>query len=119
MAKKNSLKEVPFEESWRYEGNDKISEGWHMTSYPTGYKMTDWRPNEPFEATFELIGQSRGRSSALFNWRDVESGTEYPMFMSSLLDLIQNSNLLDGKVSGWWIAVKKGANYGIERYERD
>lgn len=118
MAKKNSLKEVPFEESWRYEGNDKISQGWHMTSYPTGYKMTDWRPNEPFETTLKLVGQSRGRSSALFKWEDVKTGTQYPMFMSSLGDLVQNSMINFGQVAGKWVAVKKGSNYGIERYER-
>lgn len=117
MAKKNSLKEVPFEESWRYEGNDKVSLGWHVTSYPAGCKDVDWRPNEPFEATLKLVGQSRGRSSALFEWEDVKTGTCYPMFMSSLGDLIENTLINYGLVHGKWIVVKKGANYGIERYE--
>lgn len=117
MAKKNSLKEVPFEESWVYEGDVKVSQGWRMTSYPSGYRSTDWRPNEPFEATLKLVGQSRGRSSALFEWGDVKTGTRYPMFMSSLGDLIENTLINYGLVHGKWIAVKKGANYGIERYE--
>lgn len=117
MARKNSLKEVPFEESWRYEGDVKVSQGWHMTSYPSGYRSTDWRPNEPFEATLKLVGQSRGRSSALFEWEDVKTGTRYPMFLSSLGDLVRNSMINFGQVAGKWVAVKKGANYGIERYD--
>lgn len=117
MAKTNSLKEVPFEESWRYEGNEEIHLGWHMASYAEGYRPVEWRPNTPFKATFDLTGQSRGRSSALFEWTDLETQTRYPMFMSSLVDLIQNSVIRNGVVSGTWIAVKRGANYGIERYE--
>lgn len=117
MVKKNSLKEAPFEESWEYEGNEKISRGWHMTSYPSGYRTVEWRANEPFEATLKLVGQSRGRSSALFNWEDVKTGTQYPMFMSSLGNLVRNSTINFGQVSGRWIAVKRGANYGIELYE--
>lgn len=117
MAKKNSLKEVPFEEIWRYKGNERISLGRHMTSYPAGFHDTEWRPNEPFEATLKLVGQSRGRSSALFEWEDVKTGTRYPMFMSSLGDLIQNQVINFGQFAGKWIAVKKGSNYGIERYE--
>lgn len=117
MVKKNSLKEVPFVESWRYDGNERISLGWHMVSYVSGCGRAEWRPNEPFEATFKLAGQSRGRSSALFEWEDVKTGTQYPMFMSSLGDLVQNSEINFGQVTGLWVAVKKGANYGIERYE--
>lgn len=115
MAKKNSLKLVPFVESWRYEGNERIPQGWHMTSYPQG--MVEWRDNEPFKATLVLTGQSRGRSSALFLWTSEVARTKYPMFLSSMVDLLENSDILKGRVTGTWIAVKRGANYGIERYE--
>lgn len=36
------------------------------------------------------------------------------MFNSGLVELIQSSEIRYGKLRGTWIAVKRGANYGIE-----
>lgn len=112
MSKKNSLQEVPFEQRWRYDGNERVDLGWHMASYPMG--NVEWRPNTPFDATLRLVGNSRGRSSSVFTWVDIVTGTEYPMFNSGLVELIQSSEIRYGKLRGTWIAVKRGANYGIE-----
>ena len=124
MAKKNSLKEVPFQEDWKWTAPDvngnqeRIPLGWHMTAYPETYgERIQWRPNEPFEATLELDHLERGRSAARFWFKDTKEGTLYPVFGQSLVELIHGGDMVKGVTSGTWIAVKRGANYGIERYE--
>lgn len=118
MIKRNSLTEVPYQERWKYDGNQRISLGWHMTAYPEGYRGgVDWRPNEPLRRDLKLINLERGRSSARFWWRDSD-GVEYPMFGQGLTEMLQAVKLDSGWVRGeTWIAVKRGANYGIELYK--
>lgn len=118
MAKKNSLKEVPFQMRWSYEGDRRVDQGWDMTAYPESWAgEVQWRPNEPFQKSLELVRLERGRSAARFWWRD-EDGVNYPMFGQGLTDMLQQVTLVKGWVHDeWWIGVKRGANYGIERYE--
>ncbi len=77
----------------------------------------DWRPNEPFEATLTLRRLDRGRSAARFWFEDEDSKTFYPFFGQTLVDMLSESTMINGRVKGTWIVVKKGANYGIELHK--
>lgn len=109
MAKQNSLKRAPYS---RNTGD--------LIGYADSFNEDryDWEPNEPFEVTrMDIVGMTRGQSSARFTLKDARTGVSYPMFMSSMLDLVQNANVRHGEV--WdeqWIVVKRGANYGLELY---
>lgn len=74
----------------------------------------DFRKNEPFEMTMKITDMERGMSAARFILTD-EQGKTYPMFMSSMLKLLQTSIVINGSVLGMWIVVKRGSNYGIEK----
>jgi len=78
----------------------------------------EWRPNEPFRAALTLTGIERGRSAARFTWVDTSRSGEtvhsYPMFMVDACALMLRGEALVGGVrDGWWIVMKRGANYGI------
>lgn len=124
MGKNNSLKEVPFgpRRYWEVYGTER-----KLVTRPTLLEYTygspdrpspgvTYHPNTPFTATLRLIELERGRSAARFWWED-EVGTRYPMFGQGVVEMLQNVDLHRGVVSGTWIAVKRGANYGIELYE--
>jgi hypothetical protein len=118
--KKNNLKLVPYETSRRYVP-DLPREEWpevtKLAEYAGyGESRYDWRPNEPFEATLTLERLERGRSAARF-WFVDEEGTRYPFFGQGLVEMLSQVTLDHGVVRGTWIAVKRGANYGIELLE--
>lgn len=77
----------------------------------------DWRPNDPFQATLTIRRLERGRSAARFWFEDEANKTYYPFFGQTLVDMLSVSDMKHGKVSGTWIVVKKGSNYGIELYQ--
>jgi hypothetical protein len=78
----------------------------------------DWRPNTPFLATLTLEGMIRGRSAAYFDWHD-EDGRSYPMFLTDLVDLMKSAHVVQcGVVTAWWMAAKRGQNYGIRLADR-
>ena len=119
MTKRNSLKEVPFTTQRRYVP-DLPREEWpkvtYLMEYVSGYeKGVEWRTNEPFTATLTLQRLERGRSAARF-WFSDEDGTEYPFFGQGLTEMLSQVTLDHGVVTGTWIAVKRGANYGIELF---
>jgi hypothetical protein len=122
MAKKNSLKLVPFgtrrvavgrfgDADFRWEERARLLE-WASDHD----KKVEWRPNEPFTDTLRLDRLERGRSAARF-WFVGTDGTEYPFFGQGLTDMLSRVALDHGVVTGTWIAVKRGANYGIELLE--
>lgn len=120
MPKKNSLKEVPYgtKRMWvdnKIEEFPALLEYTHGTPEYPGSGVT-YRDNEPFEATLKIVSLERGRSAARFWFQDVNTGTYYPFFGQTLVEMISQSDLIKGVVTATWIAVKKGANYGIERY---
>lgn len=109
-ARKNSLLTAP------YDANGNLREY-------TGYGSTEWRPNEPFAATFFYKTWERGRSAVRIVWEDV-NGITYPMFMKDMDALLTGGHLstdeaLEGGtvVHGEWWVVKRGANYGIALVE--
>jgi hypothetical protein len=120
MAKTNSLKLVPYgtKRMWVDGG---IEEHEALLEYTYGDPQypasgVTYKDNEPFEATLKIMSLERGRSAARFWFQDVNTGTYYPFFGQTLVDMITASDLLKGVVTGTWIAVKKGQNYGIELY---
>lgn len=117
--KANSLKLVPYAKQYNSEDLTLLE----YTYGAPGEQKThgrdsaiDWRPNEPFQATLRLDRLERGRSAARF-WFTGEDGTHYPFFGQGLVDMLSKVTLDHGTVTGTWIAVKRGANYGIELLE--
>lgn len=89
-------------------------DGKHLQHYARrGDEDTRWESNLEFPATLRLVGTSRGRSAAYFNWVQDTTGQTYPMFMSSMADLLGSDVVVRGVASGRWIGVKRGENYGI------
>ncbi|UDL16463.1 hypothetical protein SEA_ZOOMAN_222 [Microbacterium phage Zooman] len=82
-----------------------------------GRDKIDWRDNEPFEATLTIRDLERGRSAARFWFEDEDNQIRYPFFGQTLVDMLAESTMINGKVTGTWIVVKKGSNYGIELYK--
>jgi hypothetical protein len=87
---------------------------------PDGFGVPqEWRDNEPFRAVLTLTGIERGRSAARFMWHGgtmvgpTFTGT-FPMFMVDACALLLRGEALAGGVrDGWWIIMKRGANYGV------
>jgi len=77
------------------------------------YEIT-WKPAEEFEDTLQFIEYSRGRSSVFFLFKSLTNGSTYPIFVSDFSDMIVSTKILNGVVSGKWVAHKKGANFGIK-----
>ncbi|GAA1621014.1 hypothetical protein [Catellatospora bangladeshensis] len=68
--------------------------------------------NEPFAAELTFVDGRRGRSAAVFEWRDA-AGRVYPMFMTDLLDVLHHKVVERGVVRGVWQVRKRGQNYGL------
>ncbi|MET8430082.1 hypothetical protein [Nocardia sp. NPDC004860] len=83
----------------------------NMDAFPG--RWTEWRPNEPFTASLRIVGTERGRSAARYIAEDIETGCQYPMFMTEMLAIVQNHTIDHGVITGTWIGCKRGANYGI------
>lgn len=81
-----------------------------------GYEGEEWRENEPFQARMTIHDMYSGRSAKGLYWKD-QHGNEYPMFVSDLVDLLKNADVLSGEANAVWIIAKRGQNYGIRLYE--
>jgi hypothetical protein len=128
MPKANSLKLVPYadvgiwnRERGYYQKVRRLLEYTYgapgeqsETGYGEGGSKIDWRPNEPFHATLRIDRLERGRSAARFWFVDDTLEIEYPFFGQGLVEMLSKANMQGGVVEGTWIAVKRGANYGIE-----
>lgn len=77
-----------------------------------------WRDNDPFTDTLVLVSMERGRSAARFIWLNEACTIRYPMFPMDLLDVAILCGITNARVTGEWIVMKRGANFGIARYER-
>lgn len=78
-------------------------------------KGDEWRENKPFRATLEFDHMLYRKNSApLLIWRD-DSGATFPMFVSSLSDLLASSGPVvnSGRVEAVWTVVKSGSRYGL------
>ncbi|MGW7100347.1 hypothetical protein [Streptomyces sp. NPDC054838] len=84
----------------------------YVDSYPD--RVHEWRPNRPFRAMLELHDGERGMSAARFVWHSTEGGHVYKMFMTDMTDLVKHApHIYKGTVDTWWIAQKRGRNFGI------
>ncbi|WP_428957821.1 hypothetical protein [Streptomyces sp. cg35] len=87
----------------------------HLQGYVGPQGCDDWRDNTPFHAALELTEVRRGVSSARFIWVDPATNITYPMLLADTADLISNSVLDRGTVTGWWVVGLRGKNYGLRR----
>lgn len=82
-----------------------------------------WRDNYVFKAVLYLDRQERGRSAAHFILKD-RHGTEYTMFMTDLVDVLNKACVMEGAfceydgdteciISVRWTFCKRGQNYGV------
>lgn len=120
---KNSLKEAPYIKIYSYQDAAGNSTNVGHFDYETlaGYVYpgndVEWRPNDPFEATLELVHSSRGRSSAVYIYRDIATNIRYPLFISSVEFMLRHATIKAGQVTGVWQVVKRGQNYGLDMLE--
>lgn len=94
----------------------------HRSGGGWGDEPDEWRDNQPFYGTLVLADTERGRSAAQFTWAGTGSltGTSYPMFITDAADLMMSADgVRNATVTGWWIVVKRGQNYGLMRLRRD
>ncbi|MFD7835552.1 hypothetical protein [Streptomyces sp. NPDC059761] len=90
----------------------------YVDSYPD--RVHEWRRNRAFRALLVLHDSERGMSAARFVWHNSEGGHIYKMFMTDMTDLVKNApNIYKGTVDTWWIAQKRGKNYGIRLAAQD
>lgn len=89
----------------------------YVASYPD--RVHEWRANKPFPAMLVLDGTTRGMSAARFTWHS-DRGRTFEMFMTDAADLMRGeAPIYLGTVDTWWIAQKRGKNYGIRRATQD
>ncbi|MFE4863263.1 hypothetical protein, partial [Streptomyces sp. NPDC056670] len=73
----------------------------------------------PFPDMLLLTGTKRGMSAARFTW-SASGARTFEMFMTDAADFITNAtNLFKGSADTWWIAQKRGKNYGIRLATQD
>ncbi len=112
------------------------SPGGHLMHHPGIRKMIDgeivnpgvgeWRDNEPFTATLQMLGTERGRSAAFFRWQVVKAsradlvGAILPMFITDVGHvLMMGLAQPGGKITSEFFVVKRGQNYGITPAQPD
>lgn len=90
-----------------------VDEHGNLEHYPSSVNSQLWSAgNEPFAAELTFVDGRRGRSAAVFEWRDA-GGRVYPMFMTDLLDVLHHKLVDRGVVRGVWQVRKRGQNYGL------
>jgi len=97
MSKKLGDYQIPFDSK----GNQQ--------TYPEAWRGVEWKDNIPFQDELTYIGYGRGRSSATLHFKR-STGEEVVFFMSAFDELVPH--MVNGKLSGRFAFVKKGANYG-------
>ncbi|MCX4799682.1 hypothetical protein OG497_38145 [Streptomyces sp. NBC_01242] len=82
--------------------------------------VPEWRENKPFRAMLILDDTERELSSARFVWHNSHGGHAYRMFMTDMANLVKSANnLYKGSADTWWIAERRGKNYGIRLADQD
>lgn len=91
---------------------EQLRDGWGANG-----NTIDWRPNEPFTATIRLHSLERGRSATRFWYVDETNKVMYPFFGDTVVETLKELDSFKGEITGTWIVVRKGSNYGIELYQ--
>jgi hypothetical protein len=72
-------------------------------------ELPQWRPNEPFQATLNIDWLEPGATiKRVIVLRDVDSSATYPMFVDDIMELLRNSVVDHGRISGTWRVKKTG-----------
>lgn len=77
----------------------------------------EWRANDTFRRTLILRALPTSRSSYVV-WQD-GGGRRYPMFIPSLIEVLQYATVSRGVTVGWWTVTKCSNLYGICRLGGD
>lgn len=93
--------QLSYGQEWRYDDDERD------VSKPDRFG-TYWLDNFVFEDTLEFESCSRGRSAATFTFKR-QNGETVEFFMSEVTRLFHYFK--DGKVTGRFTFVKRGANY--------
>lgn len=102
MVMKNSLKEAPF---------DSRGDLLHYSDHRWA-GGAEWRPNEPMELQLAIDEVRSGRSAKYLMWTDAD-GRAYPMFVSDLIDLMREADIVHGTVHALFQVRKRGQNFGL------
>jgi len=87
----------------------------HLLSMLREITRYEWKEANPFLTTLKIVGYSKGRSAANFDLEAVNNkSTTYTVFMVDIIDLITKNTLVNGEITGYWLPIKRGANYGIK-----
>jgi len=85
--------------------------------YKVVKRQPEWRPNEPFHATFAIDSVRSGRSAKYVILTSVESPEDsrtWPMFVVDLIDVMIRTGIERRAImSGRWMVAKRGQNYGL------
>lgn len=99
----------------------KVGEKQDKGEWRDGKRYGERKVNFEFDASFEIVDFSRGRSSAKLCLIDVnepepigefQSKFRYEVFLTDSIKVIENSN--KRIVKGTWTYTKRGANWGIK-----
>lgn len=107
IIKLNNRHKIPF-----LRGNQLDCERWCL---PSDYEFYETIDNFIFEDTLEVSDYSRGQSSVKFIMKRLSNGKTVSVFVSDFTDMCRIMN--NGKVTGKFGFVKKGANYGCALME--
>ena len=89
-----------------------FEQGFFVSPRPFWNGAVEWRPNTPFSTTLSYEGYARGRSSAVFCYKDPD-GNRYQMFMTDM-DAVILSGSTPISLTGTFEFVKRGMNYGVK-----
>ncbi len=99
-----------------YKGDIPFDANGNQLAYPDSYLMKSgtWRKNTPFQANMKIVEMRRGRSAMQYILED-DHGKRYTMFAKDMLNLLQQSGVVNGKaLASMWTFCKRGSNYGVE-----
>ena len=93
---------------------DYTTHGQVEVGYTDERRIIDWRPADvPFEATLLFTGFERGRSAARATFQIKETGGKVLMFLKDIEDMLTSGRTVQQKMSGLWIVVKRGSDFGV------
>lgn len=80
------------------------------------YQPTEWRANAAFDATLQITGHHRGRSSVRVRVTNLANRETYSLGFASFYDAMMAGGVTpEGTITGRWQFRKQGANYGLVR----
>lgn len=86
----------------------------HQPDGDGGYTSVppEWRQIKPFKARLRIDDWVLAKPTPYLTLKD-RYGARYPILLGDLLEVIKTQEIDDGYVNAWWVAHKRGNNYGI------